>query len=211
MILFAVMKNQVTPRRILVVEDDALSREVFCLLLEHSGYVVETAASGDLAVRHLKETPGGVPDVVLADMQMPGIAGGALARELRHLCGPSTVLLAMSGRPPAEVATREFDGVLLKPFTMEQLTAAIASPGNGANRPCAGIARDITPFNEEILNEAILNESIYRKLHATMRREPLQQLYALCLMDAEERIARMGRAASNQDGRRFDRGTGHGC
>jgi CheY-like chemotaxis protein len=43
--------------RVLVVDDDALSREVFSLLLGKAKYEVETAESGDKAVGLLEELP----------------------------------------------------------------------------------------------------------------------------------------------------------
>ncbi len=183
------MKNQIAPLRILVVDDDALSREVLALLLEHVGYIVEAADSGDAAMRYLTSSNGPSPDVVLADMQMPGTAGSALARELRDLCGTATKLLAMSGSVPDDEATREFDGLLLKPFNMDELTAAIATHDHV----------------DEALNEAVhqnlisLNETIYEKLAGSMRSERLEQLYALSLSDTEQRIVRMQQAASNKD------------
>lgn len=181
------MKNAMMPLRILVVDDDALSREVLALLLEHAGYAVETADSGSAAVERLAMTSGPLPDVVLADMQMPGTAGAELARQLRQRCGAATVLLAMSGSKPEDEAIRGFDGLLLKPFTMEELAAAITA--KAAKAPDKAIPRSLTA----------LDEAVYSKLAASMRRERLEQLYDLCLLDAEERITRMRQAASNQD------------
>ena len=105
------------PARVLVVDDDALSREVFALLLQDAGYAVETADSGDAALLYLQTAHP--PDVVLADLQMPGTAGSELALRLRSLCGPATTLLAMSASEPDNASDQEFDGLLLKPFTME--------------------------------------------------------------------------------------------
>ena len=183
------MKNETTTLRVLVVDDDALSRDVLALLLEHAGYVVATADSGDAAVRHLSATPAPPPDVVLADIQMPGLTGNALAHALRQLCGTSTLLLAMSGSRPYEEVIREFDGLLLKPFTVEELAAAITEKSSFADT--------LDEMNHQGLDP--LDEHICEKLAVSMRRGRLQQLYALCLRDTEERIARMRKIASNGD------------
>lgn len=183
------------PMRILVVEDDDLSREVLVLLLEHAGYEVETAVSGDAAMHHLSTSFGQPPQVVLADMQMPGISGGALARALRNRCGRDTLLLAMSGSMPEDEATRDFDGLLLKPFTMVELTAAITASGDAVKVPADAVYQNLTS----------LDEAVYEKLAASMRRERLDQLYDVCLEDAEERIARMRQAASDKDSAAFQR------
>ena len=181
--------------RILVIEDDALSREVLVLLLEHAGYEVETAISGDAAMHQLSMPLAQSPHVVLADMQMPGISGGALARALRERCGRDTLLLAMSGSMPKDEATRDFDGLLLKPFTMSELTTAITANGDAAKVPANTVYQNLTS----------LDEAVYEKLAASMRRERLDQLYDVCLEDAEERIARMRQAASDRDSAAFQR------
>jgi len=179
------MNIDLIPVRILVVDDDTVSREVIALLLEGDGYEVHTADSGDRALLDLEAIDDWRPAVVLTDLQMPGIAGGELARQLRGLCGARTVLLAMSGSEPGEIVLRKFDGFLLKPFMMEALAAAIV--GNFDENKA--VRRDVPA----------LDEGVYRKLAGSMRRERLEQLYALCLSDAETRIAGMRRAADSGD------------
>jgi CheY-like chemotaxis protein len=188
LILFALMKNAVAPIRMLVVDDDTLSREVLALLLGHAGYAVEAVDSGDAAMRHLSTASGPPPDVVLADMQMPGTAGSALARKLRELCGAATTLLAMSGSMPQGDTIREFDGLLLKPFTIDELATAIAARGHSP--------ATVKPVHQHL---TALDETIYEKLSKSMRSERLEQLYDLSLNDAEKRIALMQKAASNKE------------
>lgn len=183
------MKNECTPLRILVVDDDALSREVLALLLEHAGYIVSTADSGDAAVHKLGSTPSPTPDVILADFQMPGITGGALARALRE-CSGRSLLLAMSGSHPGDDLIREFDGLLLKPFSMEELAAAIASARNHV---------EAAPSETRQQHSISLDRAIYDKLGASMRAERLQQLYTLFLTDTDQRVTRMRKLASNRD------------
>ncbi|MEO6815292.1 MAG: Hpt domain-containing protein [Edaphobacter sp.] len=164
-----------------------MSREVLALLLDHAGYVVSTADSGDAAIRQLSSTSTRLPQVVLADVQMPGTTGSALAHSLRDCCG-RCLLLAMSGSRPEDDMIREFDGLLLKPFTMAELAAAIAAAGRHSEATEDTIHDGLTP----------LNEAIYEKLTASMRAERLQQLYTLFLTDTEERITHMRQLASNQ-------------
>jgi CheY-like chemotaxis protein/HPt (histidine-containing phosphotransfer) domain-containing protein len=178
------MDADVLPVRILVVDDDAVSREVIALHLEMAGYAVETAESGDAALLRLGAAAGLQPALVLTDLQMPGIAGAELGRRLREVCGAGMLLLAMSGSEPEGAVLREFDGFLSKPFAMETLTAVVAGSAEIADGMVGG---DIPA----------LNEGVYRKLAEAMRRESLAQLYALCLSDAEARIVVMRRSASD--------------
>jgi CheY-like chemotaxis protein len=186
LILFALRKNAVMPVRVLVIDDDALSREIFSLLLHDAGYAVETASSGDEALLHLQQA-NPRPQVVLTDLQMPGVSGDPLARRLRALCGPATTLLAMSATAPEDTSGREFDGFLLKPFTMVEFAAAIADGTSNARKKTADT------------NTAILDESVYRKLTESIQPHRLEQLYSLTLTDTENRLREMRLAASNED------------
>jgi CheY-like chemotaxis protein len=174
------------PARVLVVDDDALTREVFALLLQDAGYAVETADSGDAALFYL-QTAYPRPEVVLADLQMPGTAGRELALRLRSLCGSATTLLAMSASEPDDASDQAFDGLLLKPFTMKAFAAAVAGTKSGIAQG-SGSAGAL-----------ILDEAVYRKLAGAMRPPQLDKLYTLCLNDAETRLSTMQQAAADGD------------
>ena len=191
MIVFVQEVTQM-PVQVLVVDDDALSREVLALLLHGAGYPVETADSGDAALHHL-QTAHLAPQVVLADLQMPGTTGNELALRLRGLCGPATTLLAMSASAPGDGSDREFDGFLLKPFTMETFTAAITGLTTKAAREPNGMIA------------TVLDEAVYSSLAASMRRPQLKQLYTFCLADAEVRLATMRAAATGGDDAAYKR------
>jgi len=186
------LKTDGTPMRVLVVDDDELSREVIALLLANEGHEVETADSGDAALLRLTENDGRLPEVVLTDLQMPGIAGVELAQRLRERCGKRTMLLAMSGSKPETKDGREFDGFLLKPFSMGDLAHAIAGGS-------AGSAGETTGEDLTASDDSVLEEGIYRKLAGSMAADRLEQLYALCVRDAETRIESMRQAAAEAD------------
>jgi DNA-binding response OmpR family regulator len=180
------------PVQILVVDDDEISREVLALFLERAGYAVETADSGDAALLQLQTTDS-LPQVVLADLQMPGTTGNTLALRLRRLCGSTTMLMAMSASPPGDGSDREFDGFLQKPFAVEAFTAAI----KGKTARAEGEPKGATA--------TVLDEAIYSKLAGSMRLPQLKQLYALSLTDAERRIATMRQAACDNDDAAYKR------
>ena len=180
------------PVQVLVVDDDALSREVLALLLHGAGYAVETADSGDAALLHL-QTVRILPQVVLTDLQMPGTTGRELALRLRSLCSPATILLALSASAPDDESNRAYDGFLLKPFTMDIFTAAIAGKTAKLAKEPNGAAA------------TVLNEVVYNQLAGSMRPTKLKQLYTLCLADVEGRLATMRRAASGDDDAAYKR------
>ncbi len=170
--------------RILIVDDDELSREVLTLLADDAGYEVDAVDSGDAALACVQRVR---PGVVLTDIQMPGVSGDELALQLRALCGAGTLLLAMSGSELEEGVGREFDGFLLKPFTMETLTVAIdGGLIRVEDRPAAA-------------DGVVLDEGVYAKLAGSMKGSRLEELYALCRKDAEVRVERMRQAASGGD------------
>jgi CheY-like chemotaxis protein len=187
LILFANMDNNATQPRLLMVDDDALSRELFSLLLRQKGYAVEAVSSGEAALQHL-QAQHALPEVVLTDMQMPGIAGADLAQQLRSLYGTQMMLLAMSGSEPKRADKQVFDGFLLKPFTVDQLAATISG--------CAPRTDAKTNDSE---HGAVLNQAIYQKLAASMRKEQIEQLYTLCLQDVGRRFIAMKQAAVEGD------------
>jgi CheY-like chemotaxis protein len=130
------MSPQPIPKRVLVIDDDPMSRELLALLLDGEGYAVDAADSGESAL-DLIGRGDSAPELVLADVQLPGIGGAKLARKLRSACGPATLLLAMSGSQPPAKTISKFDGFLLKPFKMEQVAAALLAAKNQPEIPAA--------------------------------------------------------------------------
>jgi CheY-like chemotaxis protein len=122
------------PMRVLVIDDDPMSRDLLSVLLQAEGYEVECAESGEDAVSQIHHSAT-APGLVLADAQMPGLTGARLAGELRRICPPETLLLAMSGSQPPQQVIARFDGFLLKPFSMEQIAAALEVRHPPSNEP----------------------------------------------------------------------------
>jgi CheY-like chemotaxis protein len=197
--------------RFLIVDDDELSRELLAILIESEGHLVQLAVSGDEALERLKgssdQQPG--PDVILTDLQMPGLAGAALAAALRTEGGAARIL-AMSGSQPAAGALEGFDGFLLKPFDMTALNAALAetlpevfpeadTPELG--KPASQADEALVGSAEELSTDRLpaLNEVIYGQLAKSMTAVQLGQMYALCLSDARKRIEHMAALAEAGD------------
>ena len=132
------MERPSIPARVLIVDDDEMSRDLLAVLLEAEGYAVQSAESGEAALELLGQGDP-LPDLVLSDVQLPGISGPHLADKLRQSCTPATLLLAMSGSQPPDDAISRFDGFLLKPFKMEKIGAALAAHRQSSNAPEASV------------------------------------------------------------------------
>ncbi len=74
--------------RILVVDDDLSMREFLKILLERSGYSVTVAASGEEALERLGKDQ---PDLVMTDLNMPGINGIELLNQVKAWAARSEV------------------------------------------------------------------------------------------------------------------------
>ena len=208
------------PERILVVDDDSMSRELLAVLLEDEGYTVQSAESGESALALLNTSQP--PDVILSDINMPGTAGAPLARKFRAACGPATLLLAMSGTRQPESTLAPFNGFLLKPFAMREIAAALSAPHPqistaapasihasappaASNPPMESSVQNQPPVDSASFAAPVLNETIYQKLAGSMPSSQLQELYLLCVNDARKRIDLMRSLVTNHDTDRFVR------
>ena len=108
------------PLSILVVDDEDPVREVVAWMLQEAGHHVHEAADGEQAL-HFLDRHGPV-DLVLSDINMPGIDGMELCLKVRQLW-PHMPVLLISGRPPPNGA-RPF---IPKPFRWDTLARAISA------------------------------------------------------------------------------------
>ncbi len=77
---FTIDKLMIDAKKILVVEDDDVARELMRLALEHKGYVVVTAEDG---VRGYDAAVSVMPDLIVTDVNMPAADGVHLVRRVR--------------------------------------------------------------------------------------------------------------------------------
>jgi DNA-binding NtrC family response regulator len=87
--------------RVLVVDDEAAALKSLSELLVEQGYSVETATDGNRALEKLDEVN---PDVVLTDLDMPGMDGLELLRRLRTEGRQETSVVVMSAFGSSEEA-----------------------------------------------------------------------------------------------------------
>jgi len=114
--------------RVLLVDDDDLSRGAVHKMLERAGYVVHSTGKGSEAIVRYKTERS---DLVITDLIMPDTDGLEIIQELRRT-DPAVRILAISGggRVDAEEylsVARKFGAleVLPKPFTGQELKQAV--------------------------------------------------------------------------------------
>src|ERR1700722_2819695 len=165
-----------TRHKVLLVEDDAVSLELMALLLAHEGHQVFRANDAGAALELLAADTAARPDVVLVDLQMPGVSGGQLAEKVRTLGDPQPLLLAMSATKVQPNQLLAFDEFLLKPLALTDLHRAL-NPKKRGRKPAARVAHPGSAKGET------LDMAVIRKLSAMMPMQALHDVFAACIAD----------------------------
>ncbi len=112
---------------VLVIEDDATTRELVQLALEDAGYTVTVARDGAAALALVWQR-GPVPDVMVVDVRMPLVDGHTLRRILQGYPQWRTIpVVLMSAHTDVHATAHALgiEAVLLKPFTVAALLATV--------------------------------------------------------------------------------------
>ncbi|MGF1558224.1 MAG: response regulator [Flavobacteriaceae bacterium] len=158
--------------KILAIDDQQLILLSVKKKLLENGYEVETATSGEAGIKLFKSTN---PDLVLLDMNMPGISGLEVVKHIRIECDSKTPILVLSGNTQEVVIMDGFDlGIddyLKKPVSLDEIVARIKrkigtpdglqvglnSRSEMVQKNCVGVV--IPCYNEEQrLSRDIFNE-----------------------------------------------------
>lgn len=118
------MKQDGAPIRVLVVEDDEISREIVATHLVFDGFGVATAASVETGVAEYRR---GVSDVVIVDVNLPDGSGFDLVRRLRGHRDCPVIYMTSRGEPGDRVRGLETGGddYMVKPAHLGELSARI--------------------------------------------------------------------------------------
>jgi two-component system, OmpR family, KDP operon response regulator KdpE len=124
-----------TAATILVVDDEPQIRRVMLTTLASHGYSVIEARSGEEALEKMR---GERPDLILLDVNLPGISGLETCREIRSSTDTPIIMLTVRNteRDKMQALDAGADDYVVKPFGVEELMARIraalrrAAPGD---------------------------------------------------------------------------------
>lgn len=124
----------VAGKRVLLVEDNALNREISREILAGKGFIVEEANDGDVAVEKVAASPAGYYDLILMDIQMPKMDGYEATRRIRNLPDKKLAgipIIAVTANAFAEdrraAIKAGMDGHISKPINISELNKVIIS------------------------------------------------------------------------------------
>ncbi|PVM90973.1 response regulator transcription factor [Caulobacter endophyticus] len=116
------------PHSILVIDDDLLIREFVDLVLSQAGHRVTAAPNGTIGLEALSHVRA---DLVLLDIQMPGMSGLEVLRLMRRhrkLRTPVMMITARGDIDTVKLALNEgANGYIVKPFTAADLSKRVSA------------------------------------------------------------------------------------
>jgi len=185
---------------ILLAEDDPVSRKAALLALEQTGHNVVVVGDGEEAVSRFEREPF---DLVLMDVQMPGMNGLAATEAIRDLerrRGGRIPILAMTGN--AGESDREacfragMDGCLLKPVTVKTLHETLER-FLGPDAPSRGAAWKTEEEPDRSLD--------LDRIHASMKDNAVceRELLELFISQCQEKLAVLETAFQERDSSRI--------
>ena len=120
-------------KKLLLVEDNALNRELAQEILKEAGFAVDTAEDGEIAVRKMKQAAPWQYDLILMDIQMPRMDGYEATRQIRALPDaakagiPIFAMTANAFEEDRQSALKAgMDGHIAKPLDIPHLLQVLA-------------------------------------------------------------------------------------
>jgi len=168
--------------RLLLIDDDAISREVLSLLLEMHGYPVTCAEDGAQALEFLKTEP---PQIILMDTQMPGLSGLDLIQALRTRT--QARIVSISGSEVGQSIRHASDGFLLKPIQPEDLDTLLAADPRKSETPEPASGASAS-------EEPAIDPQVLGKFRAMMPAPAVREIYAAVAADLRTRLLTLAAA-----------------
>ncbi len=123
---------QYSGKRVLLVEDNELNREIATAILEESGMIVDSVNDGDIAVSTINKAASDQYDLIFMDVQMPKMDGYTATREIRTLPDnrkANIPIVAMTANAFEEDKRKSYEsgmnGHIIKPISMEAIAKVL--------------------------------------------------------------------------------------
>jgi DNA-binding response OmpR family regulator len=113
-------------KKILIVEDDLATQDIFKIIFESYGYEVEVLDNG----KHLCERTANLPDAIILDKQLPGLDGVEACQFLKSRSATKNipVILITATEGVAQAAKKAgADDYFEKPFDMQSMLKKVAN------------------------------------------------------------------------------------
>ena len=124
------------PTRVLLVEDDTLTRRNTAIYLRRAQIEVDEAANGEEALQLINSV--GQYDVIISDLRMPGYCDGmdVISRQQQVSPGTSCILVTAFGSAQVQMRARDRDVTYLeKPISLADLLSKVTAASAARNQP----------------------------------------------------------------------------
>ena len=175
--------------RLLLVEDVVLNQELACAILRRAGHEVDVVARGAEAIRAVQAKSY---DLVLMDVQMPGMDGLTATRHIRALehANASVPIVALTANVlPQQIAQFRTSGMndyVGKPFRRDVLLAAIKRWA-------------IRGVDQVPMTTATLDQEVFDDIAETVGPETLRSLLGILAEELESRLGEAGARPTRED------------
>ena len=167
------------PAHILCIDDDEVARESVELLLTRWGFRVSLATSGEAGLAVLDQDP---PDLILVDLQMPGMDGIEVLERVRE-SHPLIICIMITGHATLQTAVEAMKqgayDFLAKPFSPDELKLTVQ---RGLEH------RRLTLQTEELRAEKALMQANFMTLVSHQMRSPLAAVRQLLEVPASQAL-----------------------
>ena len=183
---------------ILIVDDDALTREVLRAVLEADSWIVHEAADGAAALAWLCGNPA--PSMILCDLNMPGETGAPLANAIRKALRPGAdpLVAAMTGTG-LDAAPEGYETFLVKPFDPRELRSYLQARHRRRVQLRTANGEAVRELEKARTEFEPIDHEVKQRLCQSMGTEQFATLLKFGLSDARERLIRMQTCADNGD------------
>jgi signal transduction histidine kinase/DNA-binding response OmpR family regulator len=183
---------------ILVAEDNAINQQLITALLKKWGHRITIVDNGMAAVT---AASGGDFDIVLMDLQMPGMSGIEAAQRVRKISGKrgQVPMIALTAHVLSsirdQVLAAGMQDHVTKPIDPDGLAAAIAR----LVPRMTGTAPAVPASDARETSSAALNETVLMRLEDQIGRDDVAELAAMLLDQTPDRLAEIHRTLAAGD------------